>query len=51
MARTKSKTAAAQSSATIGFKTRLWLIEYKLRNNVDAAEYEHVVASELSLTV
>ena len=42
----KSKTkaaAAAPSSATIGFEAKLWLTADKLRNNMDAAEYKHVV--------
>jgi type I restriction enzyme M protein len=43
MARTKSGSAAAQSFATIGFEAKLWLTADKLRNNVDAAEYKHVV--------
>jgi type I restriction enzyme M protein len=43
MARTKPGTAAAQSSATIGFEAKLWLTADKLRNNMDAAEYKHVV--------
>src|ERR1700733_13407834 len=44
MARTKSNAAAAaQSSATIGFEAKLWLTADKLRNNMDAAEYKHVV--------
>ena len=42
MARTKS-TASAQSTATIGFEAKLWLTADKLRNNMDAAEYKHVV--------
>ncbi len=42
MARTKTG-AAAQSSATIGFEAKLWLTADKLRNNMDAAEYKHVV--------
>ena len=42
MARTKPK-PAAQSSATIGFEAKLWLTADKLRNNMDAAEYKHVV--------
>ena len=32
-----------QSSATIGFEAKLWLTADKLRNNMDAAEYKHVV--------
>jgi len=41
-ARTKTN-AAAQSTATIGFEAKLWLTADKLRNNMDAAEYKHVV--------
>ncbi len=42
MARTKS-TATKDSTATIGFEAKLWLAADKLRNNMDAAEYKHVV--------
>ncbi len=31
------------STATIGFEAKLWLAADKLRNNMDAAEYKHVV--------
>ena len=31
------------SSANIGFEAKLWLAADKLRNNMDAAEYKHVV--------
>jgi type I restriction-modification system DNA methylase subunit len=31
------------SSATIGFEAQLWLAADKLRSNMDAAEYKHVV--------
>ena len=31
------------STATIGFEAKLWLTADKLRNNMDAAEYKHVV--------
>ena len=31
------------SSSTIGFEAKLWLAADKLRNNMDAAEYKHVV--------
>lgn len=34
----KTKSAAKDSSATIGFEVRLWLTADKLRNNMDAAE-------------
>ncbi|HWA09870.1 MAG TPA: N-6 DNA methylase [Opitutaceae bacterium] len=43
MARAKSAPKSAQSSATIGFEAKLWLTADKLRNNMDAAEYKHVV--------
>jgi type I restriction enzyme M protein len=34
---------SAQSGATLGFEAKLWLAADKLRNNMDAAEYKHVV--------
>lgn len=40
---TRSGNGAAKSSATIGFEAKLWLTADKLRNNMDAAEYKHVV--------
>lgn len=41
---TKSKSIQkSESSATIGFEAKLWLTADKLRNNMDAAEYKHVV--------
>ena len=43
MARPKSKSASAKSSASLGFEAKLWLTADKLRNNMDAAEYKHVV--------
>jgi type I restriction-modification system DNA methylase subunit len=43
MARRKSSNAATQSSANIGFEAKLGLAADKLRNNMDAAEYKHVV--------
>ncbi len=33
----------SDSTATIGFEAKLWLAADKLRNNMDAAEYKHVV--------
>jgi type I restriction enzyme M protein len=40
----RSRSAAAKdSTATIGFEAKLWLAADKLRNNMDAAEYKHVV--------
>src|SRR5882724_4242936 len=41
-AKTKT-TSAADSSANLGFEAKLWLAADKLRNNMDAAEYKHVV--------
>src|SRR5881398_1820365 len=43
MARAKSSAPTSQSTATIGFEAKLWLAADKLRNNMDAAEYKHVV--------
>jgi type I restriction enzyme M protein len=42
----KSKAASPKdkdSSANLGFEAKLWLTADKLRNNMDAAEYKHVV--------
>jgi type I restriction enzyme M protein len=39
----KSSTSAKDSSANLGFEAKLWLAADKLRNNMDAAEYKHVV--------
>ena len=47
----KKKSAAAKdSSANIGFEAKLWLAADKLRNNMDAAEYKHVVLGLIFLT-
>ncbi len=43
MARPKSNGSPNTSTATIGFEAKLWLAADKLRNNMDAAEYKHVV--------
>ena len=42
MARRKS-TTGNDSTANLGFEAKLWLAADKLRNNMDAAEYKHVV--------
>lgn len=39
----RKKTSSDSSTATIGFEAKLWLAADKLRNNMDAAEYKHVV--------
>jgi len=41
MAKTRSK--KNDSAANLGFEAKLWLAADKLRNNMDAAEYKHVV--------
>ena len=38
----KAKTAS-NGTANLGFEAKLWLTADKLRNNMDAAEYKHVV--------
>src|SRR2546422_9889806 len=43
MARSAKSSPSAQSPATIGFEAKLWLAADKLRSNMDAAEYKHVV--------
>src|SRR5256714_890040 len=43
MARAKSSKSSAGNSANIGFEAKLWLAADKLRSNMDAAEYKHVV--------
>ncbi|MFB1487835.1 MULTISPECIES: type I restriction-modification system subunit M N-terminal domain-containing protein [unclassified Thiocapsa] len=43
MARRKSHGSTSDSSANLRFEAKLWLAADKLRNNMDAAEYKHVV--------
>src|ERR1035441_7545948 len=46
MARNPQKSSSApskDSTANLGFEAKLWLTADKLRNNMDAAEYKHVV--------
>ncbi len=43
MARAKSSRSTNSSSANLGFEAKLWLAADKLRSNMDAAEYKHVV--------
>jgi type I restriction enzyme M protein len=46
MPRPKKSAATAESktsAANLGFEAKLWLAADKLRNNMDAAEYKHVV--------
>src|SRR5450759_5400587 len=42
MGRSRSN-GSASSSAQIGFEAKLWLAADKLRSNMDAGEYKHVV--------
>ena len=39
----KESSKPADSTAHLGFEAKLWLAVDKLRNNMDAAEYKHVV--------
>jgi len=39
----KSSSKSDSSTANLGFEAKLWLTADKLRNNMDAAEYKHVV--------
>jgi type I restriction enzyme M protein len=43
MAKPPIKKSTATSTAHLGFEAKLWLTADKLRNNMDAAEYKHVV--------
>jgi len=43
MARPRKNTAAKNNGAPLGFEATLWAAADKLRNNMDAAEYKHVV--------
>ncbi|CAK0753860.1 putative type I restriction enzyme HindVIIP M protein [Gammaproteobacteria bacterium] len=43
MAKNKLSKNNNEGSANLGFEAKLWLAADKLRNNMDAAEYKHVV--------
>jgi type I restriction enzyme M protein len=43
MARKSKNGAARENGATLGFEAKLWQAADALRNNMDAAEYKHVV--------
>ncbi len=49
MARARSAYPESSSSAHVGFEAKLWLAADKLRNNVDATEYKHVVLGDIFL--
>ena len=37
------KAVKGSSGANLGFEAKMWMAADKLRNNMDAAEYKHVV--------
>ena len=39
----RTKATPSDTSVNLGFEAKLWLSADKLRNNMDAAEYKHVV--------
>ncbi len=43
MARQKSRSTGGNGTANLGFEAKLWAAADALRNNMDAAEYKHVV--------
>jgi type I restriction enzyme M protein len=43
MARSRTSNGTKDLSASLGFEAKLWLAADKLRSNMDAAEYKHVV--------
>lgn len=43
MAKKRASRTKADQAANLGFEAKLWLAADKLRNNMDAAEYKHVV--------
>ena len=51
MAKKKATSASTANgtAANLGFEAKLWLTADKLRNNMDAAEYKHVVLGLLFL--
>jgi len=42
-AKKTAKKKAKDTAANLGFEAKLWLAADKMRNNMDAAEYKHVV--------
>src|SRR5438128_6722511 len=41
--RTKKQSSSRETGANLGFEAKLWQAADALRNNMDAAEYKHVV--------
>lgn len=42
----KKKVDKSTNGATVGFEQELWAMADALRNNMDAAEYKHVVLAD-----
>jgi len=49
MARGRRSSKEKNNGATLGFEATLWAAADKLRNNMDAAEYKHVVLALIFL--
>src|SRR5438270_2750369 len=47
--RTKKQSFSKETGANLGFEARLWQAADALRNNMDAAEYKHVVLGVIFL--
>jgi type I restriction-modification system DNA methylase subunit len=43
----RTKSGSKDSTANIGFEAKLWLAADKLRSNMDASEYKHVVLGRI----
>jgi len=43
--RAKARTGNGNGTANLGFEAKLWAAADALRNNMDAAEYKHVVGA------
>src|SRR6187200_3412322 len=43
VAKQQRENGSKDTTANLGFEAKLWLAADKLRNNMDAAEYKHVV--------
>ena len=50
MAQGKSRKNGNEGSANLGFEAKLWAAADALRNNMDAAEYKHVVLGLIFLS-
>jgi type I restriction enzyme M protein len=44
-----TKATNGNNGANLGFETKMWTAADKLRNNMDAAEYKHVVLGPIFL--